>query len=195
MQEEYTVGAWAESWFARNARKWRASTEGGYRNLMYRHIIPDIGKIKLKKLKPPHLRAFYDKLAESGLSSRSIRCVHLFLHRILNDACREGFIDRNPADVCEVLVGERKSAIQLHPSQIRRYLDAAEDAGALPIVYIGLTVGLRQCELLTLPWADFDIWHRYIQRGKRLLMLNEKAAALLTAEHEQPPDRPFAFLN
>jgi len=65
----------------------------------------------------------------------------------------------------------------------------------LPIIYIGLTVGLRQCELFTLSWADFHLQRRYTLRGKRLLTLNEKAVSLLAAEHERHPDSHHAFLN
>ena len=195
MQEEYTVGAWAEIWFARNAGKWRASTEGGYRNLIYRHIVPGVGKIKLAELKPHHISAFYKALAESGLGSRSIWCVHLLLRHCLDDACKDGFLDVNPADLCEVPTSERRPAMRVRSGQIRRYLDAAECEGVLPIIYIGLNVGLRQCELFTLLWADFNLQHRYILRGKRLLTLDEQAVSLLTAEHKWHPDIPHAFLN
>lgn len=195
MQEEYTAGAWAEIRFAQNAGKWRASTEGGYRDLFYRHIVPGVGKIKLAKLKPVHIDAFYQALAEKRLNSRSIWCVHLLLRHCLNDACKEGLLDVNPADFCEVPTSERKPAMRLRPGQIRRYLEAAEGASVLPIIYIGLTVGLRQCELFTLSWADFDLQRRYTLGGKRLLTLNEKAVSLLTAEHERHPYSPHAFLN
>jgi len=195
MQEEYTVGAWAEIWFARNVGKWRASTEGGYRNLIYRHIVPGVGKIKLAELKPHHISAFYKALAESGLGSRSIWCVHLLLRHCLDDACKDGFLDVNPADLCEVPTSERRPAMRVRSGQIRRYLDAAECEGVLPIIYIGLNVGLRQCELFTLLWADFNLQHRYILRGKRLLTLDEQAVSLLTAEHKWHPDIPHAFLN
>lgn len=57
------------------------------------------------------------------------------------------------------------------------------------------TVGLRQCELFTRSWSDFDLQHQYILRGKPLLMLNEKATALLNEEHERLPESPYAFLN
>lgn len=57
------------------------------------------------------------------------------------------------------------------------------------------TVGLRQCELFVLSWADFDLQHQYIPRGKRLLMLNEKATAPLNEEHEWHPESPYVFLN
>lgn len=149
MQEEYTVGAWAEIWFARNAGKWRASSEGEYRNLIYRHIVPGVGKIKFAKLKPVHISAFYKALAESGLGSRSIWCVHLLLRHCLDDACKDGFLDVNPADLREVPTSERRPVMRVRSGQIRRYLDAAECEGVLPIIYIGLTVGLRQCELFT----------------------------------------------
>lgn len=66
----------------------------------------------------------------------------------------------------------------------------AEGASVLPIIYIGLTVGLWQCELFILLCDDFNLQHRYILRGKRLLTLNKKAVSLLTAEHERHPDDP-----
>ncbi len=77
--------------------------------------------------------------------------------------------------------------------QLQRYLNAAETLGALPIIYIGLTSGLQQCELLTLLWADFHVPFRYVLKGKRLLVLNDKATALLT---DLPPSElPHVFLN
>ena len=49
--------------------------------------------------------------------------------------------------------------------------------------------------MFTLLWADFDLSHRRILRGKRLLTLNEKTVELLNEEHERHPDSPYAFLN
>ena len=44
-------------------------------------------------------------------------------------------------------------------------LNAAEQLGALPLIYTGLSSGLWQCELITLSWADFHIRCRYILKG------------------------------
>ena len=195
MQEEHTVGAWAELWFTLNSGQWRASTVGGYRNLIFRHIIPGVGSVPLTELTSPLVSAFYEKLSADRLSSRSVWCVHLLLRRILDDACKSGIIEANPADRCEVPAAETKPGFQLRGSQIRRYLNAAQSAGVLPVIYIGLTVGLRQCELFTLSWADFDLQHRYILRGRRLLSLDKQALALLQTEHKRHPHSPYAFLN
>ena len=195
MQKEPTVGAWAEDWFKRNSARWGANTAGGYRNLIGHHIIPSVGNVPLTELTATLISAFYQKLTADGLATRSVWCIHLLLRRILGDACKSGMIGANPADRCEVPIAETKPEFYLRASQIRRYQSAAENAGVLPIIYIGLTVGLRQCELFTLPWADFDLQRRYILQGRRLLMLNDQAVALLESEHKRHPDSPYTFLN
>ena len=63
----------------------------------------------------------------------------------------------------------------------------------LPLIYTGLSSGLRQCELITLSWADFYARYRYILKGQRLLTLNAKAERLLKQLPET--DSPYVFLN
>ena len=41
-----TVGQWCGQWFTANRHKWNGNTEGGYRNLIYSHILPCIGNVK-----------------------------------------------------------------------------------------------------------------------------------------------------
>ena len=193
--QNITVGEWIDRWFTDRIGQWNASTEGGYRNLIYRHIIPDIGKMKLSELTLENVQSFYGRLVNSGLSTRSVWCIHLLLRRALDEACREQIIEYNPAKGCEVPEGAERETNLLRIGQIQRYLKAADEYGVLPIIYIGLTSGLRQCELFTLLWADFDVQNRFILRGKRLLTLNEKAAALLAEEHKCHADKPQAFIN
>ena len=62
----------------------------------------------------------------------------------------------------------------------------------LPLIYTGLSSGLRQCELITLSWADFHIRCRYILKEQRLLALNRKAEHLLEGI---PETDHYVFLN
>lgn len=77
--------------------------------------------------------------------------------------------------------------------QLQRYLNAAEQLGVLPLIYTGLSSGLRQCELITLSWADFYVRYRYILKDQRLLTLNAKAEPLLKQIPET--DSSYVFLN
>ena len=57
----------AEKWFTEYAEKQlRPTTVAGYRWALKR-TLPAIGHIRLDKLRPHHLMAFYDNLAESGI--------------------------------------------------------------------------------------------------------------------------------
>ena len=58
---------------------------------------------------------------------------------------------------------------------------------------MSISSGLRQCELITLSWADFHARYRYILKGQRLLTLNDKAVYFL----EQIPktNSPHVFHN
>ena len=193
--QNITVGEWTGRWFTDRVGQWNSNTEGGYGNLIYRHIIPDIGKMKLSELTLENVQSFYGRLVNNGLSTRSVWCIHMLLRRVLNEACREQLIEHNPTKGCEVPEGAEHETNLMRIGQIQRYLKTAEEYGVLPIIYIGLTSGLRQCELFTLLWADFDFQNRFILRGKRLLTLNEKAAALLAEEFKRHSEKPQAFIN
>ena len=182
MQKEnkLTVGQWCGHWFTANRRKWNSNTEGGYRNLIYSHIIPNIVSVVLSDLTKQTITDFYDSLQNRGLSARSVWCVHLLLRRCMDEAAQDQLIPYNPVRLCQGSKAEEYKAAPLRLGQLQRYLNVAEQLGVLPLFYTGLSSGLRQCELITLSWADFHICYRYILKGQRLLTLNEKAAYLLT---------------
>ena len=188
-----TVGQWCGQWFIANRPKWNGNTEGGYRNLIYGHILPNIGNVALSDLTEQTVTGFYDTLRSQGLGNRSVWCVHLLLRRCLDETARDRLIPYNPVRLCREPKAEEYKTAPLRLGQLQRYLNAAEQLGILPIIYTGLSSGLRQCELITLSWADFHVRYKYILRGQRLLTLNDKAVHLL----EQIPETglPHVFLN
>lgn len=188
-----TVGRWCDQWFISNRSKWNGNTEGGYRNLIYSHIFPSIGSVELEGLTEQTVTDFYNKLLSQGLSARSVWCIHLLLRRCLDEAARDQLIPYNPVRLCPEPQSEEYKSVPLRLGQIQRYLNAVEQFGVLPIIYTGLSSGLRQCELITLSWADFHIRYWYILKGQRLLTLNDRTAYLL----EQIPEinSPYVFLN
>ena len=192
-ENELTVGQWCDQWFTTHHYKWNGNTEGGYRNLIYSHIIPSIGNVALSDLTEQTVTSFYDVLQSRGLSARSVWCVHLLLRRCMDEAAREQFIPYNPVRLCQESKAEGYKAAPLRLGQLQRYLNAAEQLDVLPLIYTGLSSGLRQCELITLSWADFYVRYRYILKGQRLLTLNEKAEHLLKRIPET--DSTYVFLN
>ena len=194
MQKEnyLTVDQWCDQWFTSNRHKWNGNTEGGYRNLIYSHIIPSIGSVALSDLTKQTITDFYDSLRSQGLNARSVWCVHLLLRRCMDEAAQDQLIPYNPVRLCQEPQAEAYQTTPLRLGQLQRYLNAAEQLGALPLIYTGLSSGLRQCELITLSWADFHIRCRYILKGQRLLTLNSRAEHLL---ERVPGTGRYVFLN
>ena len=67
MQKEnnLTVGQWCGQWFTANRHKWNGNTKGGYRNLIYSHILPGIGSVELSALTEQSVTDFYDEIGKS----------------------------------------------------------------------------------------------------------------------------------
>ena len=195
MQEEtnLTVGQWCDQWFATHHYKWNGNTEGGYRNLIYSHIIPSIGSVALSDLTKQPIPDFYTSLRSQGLGTRSVWCIHLLLRRCMDEAAQDQLIPYNPVRLCQESKAEEYKTAPLRLGQLQRYLNTAEQHGVLPIIYTGLSSGLRQCELITLSWADFHVRYKYILRGQRLLTLNDKAGHLLKRIPETASS--YVFLN
>ncbi len=118
-----------------------------------------------------------------GLSARSVWCVHLLLRRCMDEAAQDQLIPTTRCGSAGEPKTEEYKTAPLRLGQIQRYLNTAEQLGVLPIIYTGLSSGLRQCELITLSWADFHVRCRYIlKKDQRLLTLNAKDGASAEAD-------------
>ena len=66
---DLTVGQWATLWFENYAKpSVRESTAEHYRNFVENHIVPDIGKIKLRKLTALDIQKFYNRTRKAAAS-------------------------------------------------------------------------------------------------------------------------------
>ena len=78
-----------------------ASTYAGYRRNVERHIVPGLGRIALRRLRPNHLDAFYATLlrgdGSTGLAPKTVYEIHLVIRGALSDAVRRGLVTRNVA--------------------------------------------------------------------------------------------------
>lgn len=149
-----------------------------------------------------------------GLSSTTVRSLHLMLHNALNRAVKERLILRNPTEDCIAPKVQKFETQILQPEHIKTYLDAAEKRGLLPMFYLELVSGLRKGELTAFLWSDLDITNRTISVSKqyvknpngeltlsrpktetsvRKVSIPQEAVDLLVAEHKRHPNNPYMF--
>jgi integrase len=141
-----------------------------YRDLLDRYILPALGHLPLRKLKPEHLEAFYSRLQKEGradgnggLSAKTVRLVHGILYQSLEAAVKRR---RIPYNVCRDVTlphVERKEMLTLTAEEAQRLLAAAKGHRLEALLTLALTTGMRRGELLALQWKDIDWEGRSLQ--------------------------------
>ena len=90
------LGDYLNDWLADTVRdNVKAKTYEGHEMMIRVHIVPTLGRIKLKALNPAHIQRLYRQKLDQGLSPSTVQCIHKTLHKALKQAVRWGLIPRN----------------------------------------------------------------------------------------------------
>jgi integrase len=153
-----TVGAFLMSWLENSVRgSVRKSTYDRNESLCRVHLIPSLGRKKLKTLSAADVAGFYRSRLDSGCSAASVRKMHETLHKALKQAVRWGYMTKNPANDVDT---PRVHTEEVHPltrDEARRFLKVVRGDRLEALYVVALHTGLRQGELLALRWEDVDI--------------------------------------
>lgn len=96
-----------------------------YQSQIRNHILPALGKKKLRALKLENVEALYRSMAASGLSAASLRYVHAVLQRALKQAVVRGLVPRNAAEGASLPRTGKQEIRPLSPEEVIRFLGAA----------------------------------------------------------------------
>jgi integrase len=155
----YTVGDAVTYWLAYGLSGRDSHTIEMYRTYAETHIIPVLGKRKLRELTVEDVeKLLTDK--SSDLSTRSLRIIHSILCRAVNKAQVRDKIRRNIVLLCEVPQGRTgRPSKSLTLPQAEAVLRAAEQGPARMGAYIivSLLTGARTEEMRALRWFDVEL--------------------------------------
>lgn len=168
VKADMPFGEWIDFWYRHYCQMTiRQSTQASYENRIYKHIIPQIGSIKLNKLTQNDLQQFYANAKKGGrlqyaeclgegLSDRMIRSIHAVCRTALNKAVADGLICENPAIGCKLPPKKSREMQVLTPEEMQRFLIQAKYEGYFEMLLLELTTGMRRGELLALQWEDLN---------------------------------------
>ena len=153
-----TVADYLQKWLSEYARPNTApKTYARYEQYVRLHLNPALGSIVLVKLRPLHIQAVYTAMQQKGLTARTALHCHRLLRNALQQAVRWQLLGRNPCDAVEPPRSARYEVPALTIDQAQAILDAAGGTRYGALVYLAITTGLRQGELLGLRWRDVDL--------------------------------------
>jgi integrase len=149
---DQTVAQWFGYWYSQIVLKEvRPKTAGGYRSIIDRHVIPEIGTLRLARVTPTSIRRVTDRIINNGGAASSALKAHQVMSSAFEAALREGRISRNP---CKLMAAPRKNVTKLETltrteaKQIIDYVAADREYGARWAM--ALLTGARRGEILGL---------------------------------------------
>jgi integrase len=158
-----TFGAVACHWLARFERQVatgerRERTLENYRYHLDRHLLPELGRKRIRSLTPADMASLVAALTAKGLAPKTVANALVPLGGIVRFARRRGYILDDPLRRLEKAERPRPTP------RAQRVLGQSEIAELLraclpryrPLLATALYTGMRLSELLALTWAEVD---------------------------------------
>lgn len=164
-------------WLTSKKQRISPSTYRSYETIVRRHIVPDLGHIRLDKLTQHNVNDLLTRKIERAnlaaeqkahpelvpkgekpirFSLATVDGIRRVLRAALSDAMRADYVGRNVASLSGVITVPRFEGKALSRGEAERFLQAVEGERYALLYRIAVTAGLRQGEILGLRWIDVD---------------------------------------
>jgi len=180
-QTNMKLGNWLKKWVKGRKSSLAYSTYRNYEMMIRNHLIPTLGRTKLKELNARQVQELLNyKLehgkvnGEGGLSASSVKYIYTTLHAALEQAVKERLI---PNNICvAVEVPKKQEETKLHTwnnKQVMQFLNHAKDFRFYEVFFLALNTGMRKGELLGLKWQDINFSKNKIEVKRQLTRTDE----------------------
>lgn len=164
-----------ERWLPARKLSLRPSTYASYQTAINRHVIPELGHVQVQQLSADRLDRFYAELIARGLAPKTVRNIHVLLHKALRDAVRKNLVPRNVADAADPPKLHRANRDEMKtwtPAQLRTFFNGIADHRLTPAYLLAATTGMRRGEVLGVRWRDIDFKARRLHVCQTILSVN-----------------------
>jgi integrase len=163
-----TTGQYLTRWLSDSVHGTvQGSTYRSYGRVVDGHLVPGVGRVKLAKLRPDHIRRLYRSMLDAGKATRTVQYAHTLLKRALAQAVMDGLIPRNAAEAVRPPKLKRDEIQPLNADQVRALLDASDERSCA-LYTVAVRTGMRPGEILALRWSDVDLEAGTVQINRAL---------------------------
>ena len=159
-----TVDQYLDKWLEKRAKlKVSQGTYEDYCGLLRIYVRPELGKLRLSKLRREHIQDFINGMRSKGYSASTVRYAYAALSGALKNAVKDGILTINPAQEIDLPKKARKKKPKaLTPQEARAFLEACDNNKLGLIFEFALFTGMRPEEYLALRWVDFGTEKRTV---------------------------------
>ena len=153
-----TVGEYLSTWINDiHASQLKATTLERYKQVINKHLIPELGTIKLQDLRASHVQALYTNLLTrptatgEPLSPRTVELIAIKYAVNVDEVMAV-----NPASRVPLPKGKGSIPAPWSIQELNTFLDVARTHRLFFFFRLSAFTGARRGELLALKWSDFD---------------------------------------
>lgn len=159
-----TVGEYLSTWINDvHASQLKVTTLERYKQVINKHLIPELGAIKLQDLRASHVQALYTNLLTrptatgEPLSPRTVELIGTVLKIAIKYAVNvDEVMAVNPVSRVPLPKGKGSIPAPWSIQELNTFLDVARTHRLFFFFRLSAFTGARRGELLALKWADFD---------------------------------------
>ena len=197
-----TVEAYLELWLRDyvDAGYVRQRTGSAYKDIARKHLIPQLGAIRLDRLTPSRIQSYYaDRLSSGrldgrgGLSPQTVKHHHTLLSRALNLAVKWNMLSRSPMDRVEAPRVPRRNPPAFGAEDVIKLMKEAEGTQYQTIILLAAYTGLRRSELLGLRWRDLNLETGVLSVNQTLIWLADERRSIFEEPKTWRSSRPVVL--
>lgn len=167
-----TVARYSVRYLEFTAQSVKPRTLRSYEHVLDLHILPKLGKLRVRDLDRGRIKLFLAHKLSSGLSRNTVRIIHATLRSMLNAAVDDRLILANPAErlgrqlrLLPSKTARQESIKAFNREQVAALLAGVQKADPLyASLFLTLArTGMRIGESLALQWDDIDFEGREIR--------------------------------
>ncbi len=159
-KKQITLNDWFETWMEEYKKnRIKRGTYENYKKNFYGIIKRrfNLGNIQLTDIRGEHIQKLYNDLVKEGYALSTIKIVSAVLNGCMQQALRNGLIERNPVKLAELPRQTEKATRQaMTREQQALFMEYAKESYLYNFYAVMLRTGMRNGEMRGLKYTDID---------------------------------------
>ena len=193
-ESDLTLSQWVKTWEEDCLQGVTQSTRSKYERDMRNYILPVIGKVRIRDLRPDIIRKVYRSMEKKGLSEKTIKNAHGTLHTALEQAVTDELIKTNVCDKVKPPKQDKPKVVMrpLIDDEVKRFLQEIQGNRFESLYFVALFTGMRESELIGLTWDCVDFDRQTIHLYRQLKREEKKVGVYVFTKIKKKKERTFA---
>ena len=154
-----TLDEWYQTWLEEYKKnRVKVGTYTNYEKYYHSIIKKRLGSRQISDIRGEHIQKLYNDLVKEEYALSSIKIVSSVLNGCLNQAMKNGLIERNPVKLAELprQTGKKKERIAMTKRQQELFMEYAKESYLYHFFAVMLRTGMRRGEMQGLKYSDID---------------------------------------